>query len=358
MRYLIQLVFFVISAINLCAEDIAPFLAGNVHWLDLPKDSLEKIGGLSCGNSEIDQFIQQYHSVDKTDPSKINTRIIYLDKIANLLSEYEKREVNFNSKKFLKNIHKTAIEKRRYLEALDGIRLMLSLNPEYITNYMRNTSKNCTDSAPLFLVNERKYDSKLRIYWGEYFLEVIDPCHRFLTSYYDLWIESNPINSDYFSFLYWLESQNVHFEVTAVHYFSSSEKSKYEIIVEEGRLKEKCTGKLLNCYKKEEEHLFIIDLEKKLYVTKASKEIRHTSLSYGKPVLAAGNLVVRQGIIYRLGLESGHYQPNTDDGQQLLNILVEQGANFSSDAALDFYYNGEKQSLLLSEFKEKFSSRI
>lgn len=324
-----------------------------VHWLDLPKDALEKIGNLSTPAPLINQLIQQYHSVKKTDPSTIAIRISYLKEIANLLSKHIETESNLIAKKFLTNVCRTAEEKSRYLEALNDIRIKFITDPNYIENYVYDLAGNNPNKILLFLVNERRYDSKLRIYWGEYFLEVIDPCHRFLTSYYDLWLETNPLNKDYFPFFMWLEDQNVNFELTAVRYFTNVEKDQCEVIVKGGKLVKKMTGEVLSCCQEDQEYLFIIDLDERIYIAKGSKEVRHTSLSYGKPVLAAGNIIVKQGIICRLGLESGHYQPNISNGLQLLNMLLDHSAVFSLDAAFDFYHNGEKQTLLLADFMAK-----
>src|SRR5690606_18189140 len=195
-----------------------------------------------------------------------------------------------------------AEEKGEYLKGLANMQKSLTANPYY-------TAKLETNRNPLFLVNERKYDSKLRIYWGEYFLEVIDPCHRLLTSYHVLWLETNPVDKDYFSFFVWLDGQNVHFELTAMHYFTDAEKDPFEVHVRDGKLIQKMSGEALTCSQENQEYLFIIDLDEKIYIAPGSREIRHTSLSHGKPVLAAGNIHVREGVIERLGLESGHYQP-------------------------------------------------
>lgn len=357
MKFFFQILVFFSSFTYLLAEtDISLFLPKEsqtikVHWLDLPNDSLEKLGNVTVSTTFVNQLIQQYHSIEKTDPSKLTIRISYLKEITDAILILVEQESDPRAKKFLNNIYLTAEEKERYLEALDAMRLKLSMNPDYIQAYMLDVEGISGNRTPLFLVNKRAYDSKLRIYWGEYYLEVIDPCHRFLTSYYDAWLATNPTNNDYFSFFIWLEGQSVHFEVTSVRYFSNSEKSQCEAFVKEGKLVKRINNEILTCCQKNKEYLFTIDLDERFYIVKGEKGIRHTSLSHGKPVFAAGNILIKEGIIYRLGLESGHYQPTLIDAKQLLDILHGYEVTFSPDAVIDFYHNEGVHTLTLAEFE-------
>lgn len=337
---------------NQCLPLEKELYSESVHWLDLPIEPLEVIGNIDSSFSDINLLIQQYHKIEKSTPSNIPIRINFLNEIADLVSKKIKAVSNLKNRKFLNNIFNTAKEKSRYLLALEMIRTRAIADHQYIENYVFDVRKNATNHLPLFLVNMRSYDSKLKIYWGEYYLEYIDPCHRFLTPYHDLWLQTKPTNRDYFSFFCWLENQNVHFEVTSVYYLPNSKKAEYEVIVQDGKLHDK-TSELLNCCQDDKEYLFLIDLDEKMYIFQGSKEIRHTTLSWGKPVLAAGNIIVSQGVIRNLGLESGHYQPNISNGKQLIEILLEKRASFSSDIMFDFYHNGEKLSLSLSDFLEK-----
>lgn len=325
-------------------------LSAKAHWLDLPRDPLEKIGGLGSPLPLINQLIDEYHSIKKPDSSMLALRICYLKEIVDLLSKHIEKESNPRARKFLTNVRRTAEEKGEYLRELENMRRNFIVNPHHIENYAHDLVKLKTNRNPLFLVNERKYDSKLRIYWGEYFLEVIDPCHRFLTSYYDLWLETNPLDKDYFSFFVWLEGQSVNFELTVVRYFTDAEKDQCEVTVRDGKFVKKMTGEVLTCCQEEQEYLFIIGLDERIYIVPGSKEVRHTSLSHGKPVLAIGNINIREGVTYKLGLESGHYQPTPSDGQQLLGMLLDREVTLSLDTVLDFYQDGEKQSLSLADF--------
>lgn len=325
-------------------------LANQPSWLDLPKDSLTSLSYLKNEEtSEIDKLISEYHFIPKTDPLKILERIVYLKTIEQKLFDQITPKLSKKNKKFLKNIYETAKEKRIYLENLENLRFNLTSNQDYLNHYFYDISKNCDNWIPLFLCNQRKYDSTLRIYWGEYILGVLDPCHRFLTTYFDLWRQIDPENLDYFLFFIWLEGQNVPFDITRVYFFTEEEKNAKEIVQKQGKLCLKITDDFFSSSQKE--CLFIIDLEEKIFVTEGTREIRHDSLSLGKPVIAAGNIIIQEGVIIRLGLESGHYQPTILHGIQLLTILRKKGIPLSSDIKIDFYHDNTQHSLCLKDFE-------
>lgn len=327
-------------------------------WLDLPKDPLENIGNLSeKGLSEVNKLISYYHGIPKTDATKIFERIAILKEIEDkLLIQTNSEKFTLPGKRFLQNIHQATKEKRLYLESLEELRTKLANQKNYINDQLYNIPYEYHTREPLFLVNKRLYDSRIRTYWGEYILEIIDPCHRFLTSYFDLWHEINPGSLDYFSFFIWLEGQNVTFEITSVLFLTEEEISDCEIICRDGKLFSKSTGELFSS-DPIKEYLFIIDLNERLLVAIGSKSIRHDSLSHGKPLLSAGNLVIEDGIIVKLGLDSGHYQPKISNGKQLIEILREKGAIFSSDAKIEYFENSGKQTLRLEEFIYKYSDK-
>ena len=332
-------------------------LADKPCWLDLPKDHLENLGNFQCNEiSEINNLVHEYHLIPKTDTSKIISRIEILKNIEKEIIIQCNKEVSRSSKKFLKNIYLASKEKRIYLEELELLRLKFVADPDYINHYFYTIPEGFDKGIPLFLFNRKMYDSTLRIYWGENFVEILDPCHRFLTTYFDLWREMNSGNQDYFSFFVWLEGQNLPFEMTSVHFFSEKEKSEKEIICINGKLCLQKTAEVFSCSKKDKEYLFVIDLDERLFLCEGSKEIRHDSLTFGKPVLSAGAMIIEKGDIVRLALESGHYQPSVSNGVQLLNILRKKGINISPEVLFDFYYNFEKCTLSIKDFDDKYGA--
>jgi hypothetical protein len=97
-------------------------------------------------------------------------------------------------------------------------------------------------------------------------------------------------------------------DVLYLVFLKQGELDKYLVSVNNGKLFDS-EGALLNCFDDKKEYIFNIDLREDLYLVEPLNLIHHVSLSQGKPILGAGNMKVREGVIERIELESGHYLP-------------------------------------------------
>lgn len=312
-------------------------------WIDLPNDDLEVLARF-----EDDHFVELncrsklYHRLEKSNGAMLSERIVQLGLIVEYLDEWLQQETISYKLAFLKNLRAIAVNKRWYLHQLQNMNSSLPILEESLR----------WNALPL--VNRRYYDFNTGMYWGEYLLEVLDPCHRQLTTYHDRWIELKKGNSEIPSFFFWLEEENLPRDISYVVYLDYEEKLKLNTHLNDGLLCYYQTGEVLNCFIKEKEYIFIIDLGKNLYIVEGSKQIRHTSLSHGMPVLGAGNIRIKNGIVQSIGFASGHYLPEISNGVQILNILFEKGIPFAGDAEVSYFQELEMHTIPLILFKTRF----
>ena len=78
--------------------------------------------------------------------------------------------------------------------------------------------------------------------------------------------------------------------------------------------------------------IFVMDEAGNIYASKVQEvgRFHHSSLLAGKPVAAAGELEIENGVLKTLSDKSGHYQPTREFTQQAIDSLRRQGADMSS----------------------------
>jgi hypothetical protein len=90
--------------------------------------------------------------------------------------------------RFLGNIAQIAKNKRWYLTELKTIYAEEKDSFPYLKAIHLTVDVPLRKGLkPIFMHNSRLYDSLNGQYWGEYWIETLDPCHRQLTPYYDNW---------------------------------------------------------------------------------------------------------------------------------------------------------------------------
>lgn len=189
-------------------------------------------------------------------------------------------------------------------------------------------------------------------------METIDPCHRQLTPYLELFRSLYGPDHSLMSFFMWLETQNLSKDVPYLDWLTPEQLLRYQIIVKQGLLYHQI-GEIyekIHYANPDQEYIFNVEMDGRLILIPAEKTIHHVSISYGKPVLGCGNMLVNQGKITRIELESGHYLPTVEDGLQLINVLLELGITLDPSTPFSFYHNLQKHVLSVGEFVQSFSS--
>ncbi|GFP92481.1 hypothetical protein PHJA_001392300 [Phtheirospermum japonicum] len=177
----------------------------------------------------------------------------------------------------------------------------------------------------------------------QHWLEAIDPRHRYghnLHFYYVNWLNSQSKEP----FFYWLdigEGKEVNIiekcsrsklQQQCIKYLGPMERKAYEIVMEDGKLFYKQTGKLLDTPNEPKgcKWIFVLSTSKTLYVGKKKKgSFQHSSFLAGGATLAAGRIVAENGVLKAVWPHSGHYRPTPENFQDFLSFLRENNVDLT-----------------------------
>lgn len=207
----------------------------------------------------------------------------------------------------------------------------------------------------LALRNNITYSLKMHEYWGGFWLESIDPCHRRLAHYYVVWKEQKPECKDYLSFFLWLETQYVPPSILSVKYLNEKECSPFEAMIDNGRIISKQSKTPLST-PVATKYIYTITLDERLYVAPWGNGIWHTSFSCGKPVLGSGLLTIENGRITGISFESGHYLPSIEQGYRSLIWFQNHSVFIENPLQITYFLNRKKYTTLLTEEEYSDSS--
>ncbi|KAL1814352.1 hypothetical protein ACET3Z_016926 [Daucus carota] len=183
--------------------------------------------------------------------------------------------------------------------------------------------------------NEKAQKLALR-HW----LEAIDPRHRYghnLKFYYDVWFTSQSRQP----FFYWLDvgdGKEVNIEKClrtdlqrqCVRYLGPRERIEFEVIIEQGKLVYKCSGKPLNT-EEGSKWIFVLSTSSILYVGEKKKgHFQHSSFLSGGATTAAGRLVAQNGVLEAIWPYSGHYCPTEESFMEFISFLEEHHVDLSN----------------------------
>ena len=188
--------------------------------------------------------------------------------------------------------------------------------------------------------------------WGEFLLEAIDPYHRRLMTFFDVWQHYNPRKSIP-NFFLWLEDKNVPRFLPSIVLIDKDKLSEYEIFVKNNVFYDK-KGELLHNEADEDEYIYIIDHNLKILACVASEKIRHTSLSHYKVIIGAGTFKIKNGMLVELSFDSGHYIPQIEHFRQTINVLESKFIVLNDQLKLIYYKNFEKIVSTVGAFKKKY----
>lgn len=311
-------------------------------WIDIPKEYF--LPKELSENKYLINLVNKYHSIEKKDVNLLQKRISLL----NLIKKEIKK--NFCNKTdliiSLEHLYDMVLKKLWYLEEI------------YIIYKTPLPYKKFVDTpliekkfTPIFLSNQLSFDIKLPAYWGYSLLEAIDPCHRFLTGYYLHWKK----DSQNIPFFLWLEDQEIPYYTTQIKYLHNYELLKNCLEIHNGKLVHSINKQNANFNDKEKEYIFIITIEKTIIVVESSKNIRHTSISHGRPVLGSGALKINDGNLIYIDTESGHYQPTPECLLQAIKFLEENGAKLDFNMInVKYYFNNHIINESAKDFFKKF----
>jgi hypothetical protein len=314
-------------------------------WIDIPKADYKAI--LATQESEIEplnQLVVHYHLIDKSSLGGLSKRIEALMAISDCLKRLDMQQKFSDQKPTLHLLNRTVLSKRKYLE-----RLVEIPSDEAISSYhLDGSSQSEIRFEPLPLRNNSTYSLKMKEFWGMFWLESIDPCHRRLANYYQFWMDTKPLVPTYQSFFLWLESQPIPKNVPVIDYYSDAQLEACRIEIADGYLRKSSTHELVNT-DSTKRNLFVINLSKELYLEAFKDGVWHTSLSRGKPVFGAGLLQIEQGVLRSISFESGHYLPSLEQSFQSIQILQEKGVLFKVPFEVIYFENRNKYKISISE---------
>ncbi|XP_039143734.1 IQ domain-containing protein IQM1-like [Dioscorea cayenensis subsp. rotundata] len=173
-----------------------------------------------------------------------------------------------------------------------------------------------------------------------HWLEAIDPRHRYghnLHFYYDVWFSSESTEP----FFYWLDvgdGKDVNLEKCprtklqqqCIKYLGPNEREAYEVIVNNQKLIYKQSKMLVNT-NKGSKWIFVLSTSRALYVGQKIKgEFQHSSFLAGGATIAAGRLVVEDGILKAVWPYSGHYLPTEENFKEFINFLQENSVDLTN----------------------------
>lgn len=324
-----------------------------LDWVDLPNDDYTSMLGYKSDMSvAINKLIHEYNRLEKTREENLSQRVVKLNGVVRFIEEWIKNGLTGIEKvKQLNWIKDIAIKKSNYLLELEKI----------FTNklhFQDNLHKYHTEISDLYdvskkhliLNNEHFFSLKQLEYWGNFWVESLDPCHRQSVHYYKLWLKEASKNPTIPHFLLWLEDQELPKYIPQARYFDPKTLQTRKIVIKEGLLCKESEGVFqpAHYYDHNKRPLFVINLKGELYIDFDTEMIFHTSLGLGKPVLAAGLIFINEGKITSISLESGHYIPSIEIGFQIFQILREQGYKQNEPIDFTFFYDRNKYTLKLT----------
>ncbi|XP_022945985.1 IQ domain-containing protein IQM6-like isoform X4 [Cucurbita moschata] len=185
-------------------------------------------------------------------------------------------------------------------------------------------------------------DEKARKLALQHWLEAIDPRHRYghnLQFYYVKWLHCDSKQP----FFYWLdigEGKEVNLERCPRHrlhqqcikYLGPIERKAYEVVVENGKFMYRYSGKLLHTTggPRDAKWIFVLSTSKTLYVgLKKKGTFQHSSFLAGGATLAAGRLVVEDGVLKAVWPHSGHYLPTEENFLEFMSFLMENDVDLT-----------------------------
>jgi hypothetical protein len=120
---------------------------------------------------------------------------------------------------------------------------------------------------------------------------------------------------------------------TSVKYLNERERAAFKVTIKDGKVYD-ATGKLFDtrgastAFKHNKGRaIFVMDATGAMYISNEQTrgKFHHSSFFGGKPVAAAGDIRIENGMITIISRNSGHYRPSLAQLNQAINHLKSQG---------------------------------
>ena len=318
-----------------------------VDWFDLPNDNFVAVLGYETPNTiELSKRIKTYNSLKKSAEETLSPRITHLEEIISFVTNWADHNLSaIDKKKHLNWIIDIATKKRTYLIALSELYSKNKhLNNVQIAYHTDVSSQSDPKRKAIILTNHRFFSLKMREYWGDFWFESLDPCHRRLTPFLEQWEKvNNPPH-----FFLWLEDHHIPKYVPRITYLHGEALARTRLHIQNGLICNR-DKEPIDFSDPKGRLLFSIDLDEKIYAAEEGNGISHSSFTSGRPVLGAGLFFIDKGYLRSIALESGHYMPTTEIGFQIINLFREQGVIFPEILELIFFYDRNKYTAFLTQ---------
>ncbi|KAI9916071.1 hypothetical protein PsorP6_007013 [Peronosclerospora sorghi] len=190
----------------------------------------------------------------------------------------------------------------------------------------------------------------------DFWLEALDPQHRYgfhLRAFHQAWLDEmdamreTTCASQDTSFFHWLDYGNgrhvhvpacsqSHLRTTFVHYCSEDERKRYELaFVSHGQnvcVQYAASGRTVHTDERSK-WIFVLDLAGRMYLSRKRKgKFHHSSFVSGAPILAAGKIIIKHGVIRAVEPHSGHFKPRLENLLVLCFVLTNHGVDMDGVA--------------------------
>lgn len=329
-------------------------------WIEFPIGPIESLVNWESkiDFNQINLLTLKYHSISKFHVESLPERCDTLEQISLKLRESIDLISSIDSK-LIQSLEKIASQKKAYLQLLIKFYAIYNDNFESIKTYFE--TRPWLPQAHFSMKNTITFNPSTELYYGRFWVEAVDPCHRDLAMYRYQW---EGIDGEKPRFFLWLEDRLAYTkQVPFTRYIKPDELEKDNLChIHNGLiyLKDENMNNLLVDYPDGENKglVFVQTLEGKLFLANPKeKHMRHSSLSHGKPVEASGLLWADKGKIQKIFFMSGHYAPNEAECLHMLKNIMASGVLLDTDTWIQYFLNGDIETKTFGEFKATYCLR-